>query len=140
MKRLVYLSGPMGGCSFKEMSAWRDYVSDSLNSGTLKCVSPVRSFGEGIVPVETPKWVNRRDYFDCVSAQCVLVNFKGMKTLSIGTIMEIAWAYQKQIHIVCVCDPDGPQTHPMLKDSITHEVSTLDEGILAVKELLSEGI
>jgi hypothetical protein len=61
-----------------------------------------------------------------------------MKTISIGTVMEIAWAYQKQIHVVCVCDPDGPQNHPMLQDSITHEVHTLDEGIAAVKELLSE--
>jgi len=138
MKRLVYLSGPMGGCSFKEMNAWREYVTARLNSETLRCISPTRSFGEDVVPVETNKWINRRDYFDCVTSQCVLVNFKGMKTISIGTVMEIAWAYQKQIHVVCVCDPDGPQNHPMLQDSITHEVHTLDEGIAAVKELLSE--
>jgi nucleoside 2-deoxyribosyltransferase len=138
MKQLVYLSGPMGGCSFKEMSSWREYAAERLNSDTLKCILPTRSFTEMTVPKETSKWINRRDYFDCVRSQCLLVNFKGMKTLSIGTIMEIAWAYQKQINIVCVCDSDGPQNHPMVQDSITHEVTTLDEGIAAVKELLSE--
>ncbi len=138
MKRLVYLSGPMGGCSFKEMSEWRAYVSEKLNSESLKCIDPTRSFTATSVPNETDKWINRRDYFDCVNAQALLVNLKDMKSLSIGTIMEIAWAYQKQIHIVCVCEPDGPQNHPMVKDSITHEVYTLDEGIAAVKELLSE--
>jgi nucleoside 2-deoxyribosyltransferase len=139
MKQFVYLSGPMGGCSFEEMTEWRAYVAEKLDSDTLKCLLPTRSFYKDSVPKETDKWINRRDYFDCVRSQCLLVNFKGMKTLSIGTIMEIAWAYQKQIHIVCICEPDGPQKHPMVSDSITHEVSTLDEGIAAVKELLSEG-
>jgi nucleoside 2-deoxyribosyltransferase len=138
MKQFVYLSGPMGGCSFKEMHEWRAYVATKLDSDTLKCILPTRSWTETSQPPETDKWINRRDYFDCVRSQCVLVNFKGMTKLSIGTIMEIAWAYQKQIHVVCICDPDGPQNHPMLKDSITHEVATLDEGIAAVKELLSE--
>ncbi len=73
-----------------------------------------------------------------ICSQCILVNLQGMKTISIGTVMEIAWAYQKQIHIVCVCEPEGPQTHPMMADSITHVVYTLDDGIAAVKELLSE--
>lgn len=138
MKQFVYLSGPMGGCKFKEMSEWRQYTTTKLDSPTLKCISPTRSFAEDFIPKESDKWINRRDYNDCVRSQAVLVNFLGMKHLSIGTIMEIAWAYQKQIPIVCVCEADGPQHHPMLKDSITHEVSTLDEGIAAIKELLSE--
>ncbi len=138
MKQLVYLSGPMGNCTFDEMNGWRAEAAAKLDSPTLKCILPTRSFTAEGPPVETDKWINRRDYFDCVRARCLLVNFKGMKDLSIGTIMEIAWAYQKQIHIVCITEPGGPQKHPMLADSITHEVNTLDEGIAAVKELLSE--
>src|SRR5882757_9911733 len=139
MKQFVYLSGPMGGCTFEEMTDWRDYAASRLDSPTLRCLLPTRSFSKKGPPIESDKWINRRDYFDCVRSQCILVNFQGMKTLSIGTIMEIAWAYQKQIHIICICEPGGPQKHPMLADSITHEVATLDEGIAAVKELLSEG-
>lgn len=138
MKQFIYLSGPMGGCSFKEMTDWRAYATSKLDSESVKCISPTRSFTQEVIPKETDKWINRRDYNDCVRSQCLLVNFKGMKHLSIGTVMEIAWAYQKQIPIVCICELDGPQAHPMLKDSITHEVTTIDEGIAAVKELLSE--
>lgn len=138
MKQYVYLSGPMGGCSFNEMSDWRIYAARKLDSPSLKCILPTRSFSEELIPKETNKWINRRDYFDCVRAQCLLVNLKDMTTVSIGTVMEIAWAYQKQIPIVCVCNPAGAHTHPMLADSITHTVSTLEEGIAAVKELLSE--
>lgn len=138
MKQFIYLSGPMGGCKFKEMTEWRAYATEKLDSDTVKCISPTRSFTEDFTPKETDKWINRRDYNDCVRSQVVLVNLVGMKHLSIGTIMEVAWAYQKQIPIVCVCEADGPQNHPMMKDSITHEVFTLDEGIAAAKELLSE--
>lgn len=142
MKQFVYLSGPMGGCSFDEMTGWRKLVSESLDSDTVKCLIPTRSYKENNkkhVPIETSKWINRRDYFDCTRANCVLVNLVGMKHLSIGTIMEIAWAYQKQIPVICVVEPDGPQNHPMLQDSITHEVRTLEEGVAYVKEMLSEG-
>ena len=138
MKQLVYLSGPMGGCTFETMTEWRAYVEERLNSPTLKCTLPTRSFKKNHIPKETDKWVNRRDYYDCTRANCVFVNLLGMKHLSIGTIMEVAWAYQAQIPVICVCEPDGPQNHPMMKDCITQEVHTLDEGIDFVKEILSE--
>jgi nucleoside 2-deoxyribosyltransferase len=138
MKQLVYLSGPMGGCTYEEMSTWRAEATKLLDSPSLKCISPTRSFSATYQPPETDKWINRRDYTDCVRSQCVLVNFQGMKHISIGTVMEIAWAYQRQIPVICICEPDGPQNHPMLKDSITHEVKSLKEAVLAVKEILSE--
>lgn len=139
MKHNVYLSGPMGGLSYKEMTTWRKYAEQKLNSDNVKCTLPTRSFvDDKLPPHETDKWINRRDFNDCVTASAILVYFKGMKTMSIGTVMEIAWAYQKQIPVVMIADEDGPQNHPMLKDSVTHEVRTLDEGIAAIKELLSE--
>lgn len=138
MKQMVYLSGPMIGYKVKEVNSWRLEAAEKLNSETVKCLDPTRSWTETEIPKETDRWINRRDFFDCTRAQCLLVNFIGMKHLSIGTIMEIAWAYQAQIPIILIGEVDGPQKHPMLKDSITQEVRTLDEGIKLVKELLSE--
>lgn len=138
MKHTVYLSGPMGGCTVEEMTAWRKYVEAKLNSENVSCTLPTRSFTKDHIPKETDRWINRRDFFDCTRASVVLVNLLGMKSISIGTIMEIAWAYQKHIPVVVVCEFDGPQNHPMLKDSITQEARDLDEGINFVKELLSE--
>ncbi len=140
MKHTVYLSGPIGGCTVAEMTGWRDVAQNFLNSENVTCTLPTRSFTLKHTPTETERWINRRDFFDCTRASVVLVNLIGMKTLSIGTIMEIAWAYQKQIPVVVVCEPDGPQNHPMLKDSITQEAKTLEEGIIFVKELLSEPV
>lgn len=138
MKQYVYLSGPMIGCSFKEMASWRLEACEKLNSDTVKCLSPTRSYTEKEIPYETDKWINRRDYFDCTRADCLLVNFLDMKKLSIGTVMEIAWAYQAQIPVIAVVKAGGFQNHPMLQDCITQEVGSLEEGINFVKELLSE--
>ena len=140
MKHTVYLSGPMGGCTYEEMTGWRHKAANALNSNRVEVIDPTRSFTAKRVPNETERWVNRRDFNDCTKASVVLVNFVGMKKLSIGTIMEIAWAYQKHIPIVAICESDGPQNHPMLKDSITQEARTLEEGIALVKELLSEDV
>jgi nucleoside 2-deoxyribosyltransferase len=138
MRQFVYLSGPMMGYKHNEVNDWRAYASEKLNNEYVKCLSPMRTWTEEHLPDETDKWINRRDYFDCTRASCVLVNITMMKHLSIGTIMEIAWAYQAQIPVICICNEGGPQKHPMLRDSITHEVYSLDEGIAFVKELLSE--
>lgn len=138
MKQFVYLSGPMIGYSLKEVTDWRTHAEEKLNNDSVKCLVPTRSWKSNDLPKETDKWINRRDYFDCTRASALLVNFVGMKHISIGTVMEIAWAYQAQIPVILIAEPNGPQNHPMLKDSITHEVSTLDEGIAFVKELLSE--
>ncbi len=130
----------MGGCTVDEMTYWRKTAETALNSDNVKCTLPTRSFTKKVTPKETDKWINRRDYFDCTRASVILVNLIGMKTISIGTVMEIAWAYQNNIPVVCMVEPDGPQNHPMLKDSITQEAATLEEAIVFVKELLSEDV
>ena len=139
MKHTVYLSGPMGGCTHDEMRAWRLYTAEQLNTRNVLCTDPTRSMLPDHTPLETERWINRRDFFDCTNASVILVNLVGMKTLSIGTIMEVAWAYQKQIPVIVVCDEDCyAMKHPMMKDSVTQEARSLEEGIGLVKELLHE--
>jgi hypothetical protein len=60
-------------------------------------------------PFATSRGVMTRDFFDCNRADVVLVNFVGAKTVSIGTVMEIAWAYQKHTPVVVAMD-DAPAT------------------------------
>ena len=157
MKHTVYLSGPMGGCSYEEMTGWRKQAESALNSENVRCTLPTRSITKNKHPYETERWINRRDHFDCTKAAVILVNLQGMKTISIGTVMEIAWAYDRQIPVIAIVDKEpslhfvsmeegaavymkNPEIHkhPMMIDSITQVVYSVDEGIAFVKELLSE--
>lgn len=156
MKHTVYLSGPMGGCTFEEMTGWRKQAEKELNSDSVKCTLPTRSITPKYHPHETDRWINRRDHFDCTKASAVLVNLQGMKSISVGTVMEIAWAYDRHIPVVCIVDKEpkkhgiihegtslfvnAPEIHkhPMMVDSITQVVYSVEDGINFVKELLSE--
>ena len=84
------------------------------------------------------KAINRRDYFDCTRSTLVLVNLEGTERVSIGTVMEIAWAYQAKIPTIVVCPKGNIHHHVMLDECSTYQVETLDEAIALVKVLLPE--
>ena len=66
------------------------------------------------------------------------MNLLGAERVSIGTVMEIAWAHDHKIPIVAAMEPEGNlHDHPMLRDSISVRVSSLDEAIEAVVAIVS---
>lgn len=67
-----------------------------------------------------------RDYFDCRRADLIVVNFLGAKRVSIGTVMEIAWAHAHRVPVVLVMEEsDNPNDHCMLRECCSYRVSTL---------------
>lgn len=91
-----------------------------------------------------------RDRFDTMRCDVLLVNLLGAKKISIGTIMEIAWADAKRTPIICVMEnpvsgeerqigslTDNVHDHPMIREAIGFRVSTLDEAVdVALKILI----
>ena len=73
--------------------------------------------------------INVRDFNDVKTADALLVNFLDSNDkISIGTIMEIAWARAFQIPIVIVMEENNPHNHGMLTFG-NLVVNTLEEGI-----------
>lgn len=150
MKHYVYLAGPISGLTYEGATDWRALAAQELNTQKVECLSPMRGkqflAGQGPLAkagfeanvMSTSKGVNRRDFFDCNRADCLLINFIGAKTVSIGTTMEIAWAYANHTPIVCVMEPDNVHSHCMVNDCITYRVDTLAEGIGLIKYLFNE--
>lgn len=79
-----------------------------------------------------------RDFNDCVNADLVFANFLGANHISIGTCMEMAFAFTRQIPVIAVIDKDNPHAHhPMLEETFSFRVPDLDAGIdVAVSFLL----
>lgn len=149
MKKRVYLAGPITGCVYEEAVSWRYLVSCALNSPQVECVSPMRgmavrdtggviSAGEGDTASTTRKGITRRDMWDAVTATCLFVYLKDAPTVSIGTVMEIAWAYLRQIPSIVVVDPDNIHAkHVMIQEAATYMVPTMKEGIALAEALLN---
>lgn len=155
IQSLVYLSGPISGLTYGECTDWREYVSDMFPPH-INGISPLRakSFlkGKGVINdsyedfvLGRSRSINTRDHFDVRRADIVLVNLLGcLKSdpkakVSIGTVGEMAWAWDRGIPIVCAVEPDGVNIHdhPMLNEWIDFRVTNLDEAITTTIAILS---
>lgn len=149
MKFLVYLAGPITGLSFGDCTDWREYVHNEVSSKILT-MSPMRGkqflserAKAGLIsgsyedsPLASYKGINTRDYFDVQRTDAIFVNFLGAKTVSIGTVMEIAWARAFSKPVVCVMEEENIHRHTMLEYACGYIVPTLEEGIAVLEAVL----
>jgi nucleoside 2-deoxyribosyltransferase len=147
MQYLVYLAGPISGLNYSGATEWREYVKNIIDIRILT-LSPMRAkdflkdidkfsdYGYEHHPLSTAKGINTRDYFDVQRADAVFVNFLEAKKVSIGTVMEIAWARAFNKPVVCCMEEDNPHRHAMLEYACGFILPTLEEGIDTLQALL----
>jgi nucleoside 2-deoxyribosyltransferase len=140
---LVYLAGPITGVTYDGCTEWREYVKDKVDNSILT-LSPMRgkqfikerseggligmSFEDSLLA--SNKGINTRDYFDVQRADAIFVNFLGAKKVSIGTVMEIAWARAFNKPVVCIMEENNIHQHSMLNYACGYITNDLDLGIL----------
>lgn len=144
----IYLAGGISGYTYDEAQDWRKVVSTAFVGTDIKCYSPLRGKEflrkEGIIvksydyhPLATAKAILYRDHHDCITADLLFVNFLNATSHSVGTAMEIGWAFDHHIISVAVMEKDAIfNTHPMVLEGITYRVETLEEGIAIAKAIL----
>lgn len=153
MNPTVYLAGPISHQSYGASIGWREFAIEELAKSNIKGLSPLRAksylahldninpTGEGyshLSVLSTDKGVITRDRFDTTRCDIVLVNLLGAQTISLGTVMEIAWADLLRIPVVCAMEKSGnPHEHKMLKEAIGFRVETLEEAIHICRAILS---
>lgn len=123
MKPRVYLCGPITGLSYCDSTDWRDYAICRLGENGMEGVSPLRGkeylaglstiSGHGrdyahLGPLSTPRGVMTRDRFDATHCDAVLANLLYATHVSIGSVMELAWADAHRIPIVAVMGDATP--------------------------------
>lgn len=156
MKFSVYLAGPITGLSFDGASDWRDYAKADLARSDIHGLSPLRAkeylrqvngplTGTGeeyahLGVLSLPRGVTTRDRYDATRCDALLVNLLGADRVSIGTVMEIAWADQCRTPIVVAIEPQGnPHEHMMIAECIGFRVPTLDEALHVIKAIADHG-
>lgn len=147
MNKKVYLAGPIMGISYQESTDWRQRATNSLSIYNIDGFSPMR--GKAYLSQEDKlldsytdhtmssiNGINIRDYNDVKTADAILVNLLGAKIVSIGTVMEIAWARVWNIPTVLIMeDFNNIHEHGMLTYNCIR-VNSLIEGIRCIKQLL----
>jgi nucleoside 2-deoxyribosyltransferase len=149
MKHYVYLAGPITDLSFQGASDWREAVAAQLDSDRIETLTPLRgneflrhekklTNGEYPNALTTVKGINRRDMFDTSRSSAVLVNLLGTQKISVGTVMEIGWAFMARVPSVVVMEKDNIHRHAMVEDCATYIVETIEEAVQIVKILLND--
>lgn len=144
MSNYVYLAGPITGLTFSQATDWRIETMNKMPHW-IHTLSPLRAkeyLKSECLKVEplikkqyedstmsSAKGINTRDYNDVKRSAAILVNFLDTNKVSIGTVMEIAWAKVFEIPIVLIINKGNIHEHPMIETSCGFIVNSLNEGI-----------
>lgn len=146
---LVYAAGPITGASYTAATEWRNRLATELNrEASIHVLSPMRAKKhlEGEVslkqtyddhPLSCARGIMTRDSNDCRRSDLIVVHLLGATRVSIGTVMEIAWAHAYRIPLVLIMEPKGNiHDHPMIREAAGYIVSTLEEAVAVIKAVL----
>ena len=152
--KAIYLAGAITGESYGDATDWREYVRTRLSPGIVG-LSPLRAkaylenetvIGDcydsqnGVAtPLSTSRGIMTRDFFDCQNCDIMLANLLGTEKVSIGTVMEIAWAHAFNKPLILVLeDNNNIHEHAMIREATGFRVSTVDEAILIANSILTD--
>lgn len=149
MNKSVYLAGPITGLTYSTAIDWREEAYHVFANVGIDAYSPLRSktylleetslqdtYEDTVM--SSQRGIYARDLYDCRTKDGLFVNLLGAKRISIGTVMEIAWAaaYEKPIVLVMEKDGSNLHDHAMIREACPLWTDTLAEGYHVMKSLL----
>lgn len=123
----LYLCGPINGCTDEQASGWREYVKSIWPEETL---DPMRRDYRG-KEATAYRDIVELDKIDIQRCDALLVSYDKP---SVGTSMEVLFAWQIGKPIVVVSNPDTIIS-PWLRYHAHRIVSTYEQGVAVADEL-----
>jgi len=148
MRHIIYLAGPITGCSYDGCTDWRERFEKELTNDKVQALSPMRgkTYLEGLDEIDPDypghvmscqRGIMVRDHYDTKRCTILVVNFLGAEKVSIGTVMEMSWAWDNHIPIVCIIEEQGNvHDHPMLRETMGFRVKSEAEALHVVRTIL----
>lgn len=100
----VYLAGPIHNLEDEQCKDWRKYAKEKLHCETL---DPMDRDFRGLEKI-AEKMIVEGDKLDIMNATIVLVNYEHKNLSSIGTAMEILFAWEQHKPVVIVTKDENP--------------------------------
>lgn len=148
--RTVYLAGSIAGCDHGEANDWRGRVSASLAPHNIRGISPLRCeplHGDRYdVGYPDPRFgtaraiasKNLNDVKMCDFTLCYMPQALNERRLSVGTLIELAWAHALGKSTILVSDYQFLLEHPVVQANASWILSTLDEAVEVVVGVLGD--
>lgn len=161
---VVYLAGPIAGCSWDAAIDWRVWAATQLpecdarspmrgkeflahlkemplTSDHCLAKDPELALTGVEAAVSSQHGIVVRDYWDVQLADVLLVNLLpsvDVGKASVGTCFELAWAYAYHKPAVVAMQGEGsPNDHPFVREAAYVVVPRLESAIAVVRQLLN---
>lgn len=138
-KKAIFLAGPLTGVPYKEALEWRKHVESRLPDEVV-AFSALRgkiyledehslkdSYPEHLL--STAQGTITRDRYDVSRCDALFVNLLGADKVSIGTIMEMAWADARRIPIILAMENGNVHDHAFVRQVAGFITDNLDTAI-----------
>jgi nucleoside 2-deoxyribosyltransferase len=151
--RKIYLAGPISDTTFEGAVSWRKMAQKIFKKHGIEGISPMRGkdYFKALLPedatfndvydqsthayenlgkpMSTAKAIFRRDRWDVHRCDAVLAHLAGFGKVSIGTVMELAWADAWNKLVIVTLGDGDIHNHGMLIQTAGIIVPTLDEAL-----------
>lgn len=151
---LVYLAGAIAGLQFGDATDWRFHAETELLARGIETLNPMRAkhalSSRGRISTDfhdyetngaffTSRGIMTRDSTDVRRSDALLVNLLGLTKPSLGTVMELGWAYILNKPAIVAIERSGNphDNHPMIHEAMRFRVESLEEAIDAVAIVLN---
>lgn len=146
----VYMAGPIDGQTYSGANDWREHFRKQLYDIGHSGISPMRgkdylAAQEVIVgvyeefPLSSEQGIFGRDLFDVRRCDVLLANFLPATKVSVGTVAEMAIAYENHKYIIAVMEPGNFNDHPFIRRFASVVVPSLDEAYHVIAILGANG-
>lgn len=138
-KRQIYLACPISGLAFDEVEAkyaekvkrlekYYDVVIPIVANGCLRGEGSLKAYGF-THPVVSDHAIVERDRWMVVTSELMLADLTHADRVSIGTMMELAWAHDHGLHTVTVMEPGNIHEHAFVFEASDVVFSNLEDAL-----------
>lgn len=152
-KPIIYLAGGIAGLTGYDATDWRKAAAEELRERGVETLDPMRAktilSGHDTISHSfhdykhlgaffDSRGIMARDFADVKRCDALLVNLIGLERPSLGTIMEMAWAYAMQKPTIVAIERNGNphDGHPMIHEAISFRFEQLHEAVDAAAIVL----
>lgn len=126
-KMKIYLAGPISGMSYQEVvDRIQDYyikldnyevLSPMTGKEELRTEKKLKAHGYDNNPIATNHAIVERDRWSVSRCDVLLADLIGTVDISIGTVMELAWASMLGKHTVVIMEKDNVHQHAFILEA-----------------------
>jgi len=136
----IYLARPISGCTREQVLGYYDRASKVLRAAGYQILSPMKGKAHLRTekryrpkdyrhPIATNHSIFHRDRWMVGQADVVYTNLIGAQAVSIGSMMELAWANEFNKYVVVSMEPDNPHQHAFVLEAAHTVFETHQEAL-----------